>query len=58
MKPSSSELADAIMKLLASWSLREKMGSKGRKFVVDNFSWDVCAQKMLKVYREALAAVA
>jgi glycosyltransferase involved in cell wall biosynthesis len=58
MKPSSSELADAIMKLLASWSLREQMGSKGRKFVVDNFSWDVCAQKMLKVYREALAAVA
>ncbi len=57
MKPDSNALADAIMKLLASWSLRETMGNKGRKFVVDNFSWDVCAQKMLKVYREALAAV-
>ena len=56
-KPNSNELANAIMKLLASWSLREQMGSKGRKFVVDNFSWDACAQKMLQVYREASAAV-
>jgi glycosyltransferase involved in cell wall biosynthesis len=55
MKPDSNALADAIMKLLANWSLRETMGNKGRKFVVDNFSWDISAQKMLKVYHEALA---
>jgi glycosyltransferase involved in cell wall biosynthesis len=58
MKPDSNKLADAIMKLLASWSLREKMGSKGRKFIVDNFSWDICAQKLCQVYQEALAASA
>jgi glycosyltransferase involved in cell wall biosynthesis len=58
MKPDSGELADAIMKLLASWSLREKMGIKGREFVAEKFSWDVCAHKMLQVYREALASVA
>ena len=58
MKPNSRELADAVMKLLGSWSLRETMGSKGRKFVADNFSWDVCAQKMLKVYQEVFATVA
>jgi glycosyltransferase involved in cell wall biosynthesis len=58
VKPDSRELANAILKLLANWSLREKMGSKGREFVSDNFSWDVCAQRMLQVYREALAAVA
>ena len=57
-KPDSSELADAVMKLLASWSLRETMGSNGRKFVVENFSWDICAQKLYKVYQEAQAAVA
>jgi glycosyltransferase involved in cell wall biosynthesis len=56
MKPDSSQLAEAVMKLLANYSVREKMGSKGREFVSDNFSWDVCAQKMLKVYREAAAA--
>jgi glycosyltransferase involved in cell wall biosynthesis len=58
VKPDSRKLADAIMKLLASFSLREKMGRRGREFVVNRFSWDVCAKKMLQVYREALAAVA
>ena len=56
MKPDSNQLADAIIKLLANWSLREKMGGKGRKFIENNFSWDVCAQKLLQVYREAIAA--
>jgi glycosyltransferase involved in cell wall biosynthesis len=58
MKPDSRKLAEAIMKLLANWTLREKMGSKGREFVSHNFSWDVCAQRMMQVYREALASVA
>ena len=58
VKPDSRELADAILKLLSSWSLREKMGVKGREFVSNNFSWDICAQKMLQVYREALSTVA
>ena len=58
VKPDSRELADAILKLLPSWSLREKMGVKGREFVSNNFSWDICAQRMLQVYREALSAVA
>ena len=52
-KPDSHELAEAILKLLADPTLREKMGHKGRKFVSNNFSWDVCAQKMLQIYHEA-----
>ena len=56
-KPDSKELADAINKLLASKSLREKMGSNGRKSVEKSFSWDICAQKMLQVYQEAVASV-
>ena len=52
-KPDSRELAEAILKLLSDRSLREKMGHKGREFVSDNFSWDVCAQRMLQIYREA-----
>ena len=58
VKPDSRELADAILKLLSSWSLREQMGVKGREFVSNNFSWDICAQRMLQVYREALSPVA
>lgn len=57
MKPGSHELADAVMKLLRNESLRETMGSRGRRFVVDNFSWDACAQRMLRVYQEALESV-
>ena len=47
-------LADALLKLLTDKALREKMGSNGRKFVSENYTWDICAQKMLKVYHEAL----
>ena len=47
-------LADALLKLLTDKTLREKMGSNGRKFVSENYTWDICAQKMLKVYHEAL----
>ncbi|MFH1327250.1 MAG: glycosyltransferase family 4 protein [Candidatus Bathyarchaeota archaeon] len=53
VKPDSYELADAISYLLSNVSLREKMGRSGREFVKKNFSWDNCAQKMLKVYSEA-----
>ena len=54
VKPDSRELADAMLRLLSSFSLREKMGMKGREFVSNNYSWSVCARRMLEVYREAL----
>jgi len=50
----SDELADALLKLLSDESLREKLGANGRRFVMDNFTWDLCAERMLAVYREAL----
>jgi glycosyltransferase involved in cell wall biosynthesis len=53
IKPDNNLLAEAVMKLLASTSLREKMGIKAREFVSSRFSWNVCAQRMLQVYREA-----
>jgi glycosyltransferase involved in cell wall biosynthesis len=48
-------LADALLKLLSDKDLRDKLGVNGRSFVTENFTWDICAQKMLKVYREVLA---
>ncbi|UCD26150.1 MAG: glycosyltransferase family 4 protein [Candidatus Bathyarchaeota archaeon] len=53
VKPYSYELANAILHLLSKRSLREKMGHCGRKFVSENFSWDICAQRMFQVYCEA-----
>jgi len=53
VKPDSYELADAILNLLSNRSLREKMGRCSRKFVSENFSWDICAKTMFQVYSEA-----
>ncbi len=53
-KGSSDGLAEAILKLLSNPSLRQRMGEKGREFVQNNFTWDICAEKMLRVYHEAL----
>jgi glycosyltransferase involved in cell wall biosynthesis len=58
VKPDSRELADVILRLLSDRSLRERMGRRGRIFVSNNFCWDVCAQRMLQVYREALGDIA
>jgi glycosyltransferase involved in cell wall biosynthesis len=51
---STNEFADALLKLISDKILREKMGANGRRFVMENFTWDICTQKMLKVYYEAL----
>jgi len=51
----SDALADSLIKLLEDRDLRRRMGVNGRKFVVENFTWDISAQKMLTVYREVLA---
>ena len=53
-RDSPENLADAIMRLLSDKTLREKMGANGRKFVTENFTWDICALKMLDIYHEAL----
>jgi glycosyltransferase involved in cell wall biosynthesis len=51
----TEELADMIVKLLADRALVERMGLAGRAFVEENFTWELCAQRMLSVYREALS---
>ncbi|MCL2685865.1 MAG: glycosyltransferase family 4 protein [Candidatus Bathyarchaeota archaeon] len=48
------ELAEALLKLLGDASLRARMGVSGRRFVSERFTWEICAQKMLKVYQESL----
>jgi glycosyltransferase involved in cell wall biosynthesis len=49
------KLGEAILKLLSNQSLREKMGARGREFVLNNYTWDICAERMLRIYREALS---
>ena len=54
VEPQKSQLAEAILSLLSNKGLRERMGRSGREFVSNNFSWDICAQKMLQVYSEVM----
>jgi glycosyltransferase involved in cell wall biosynthesis len=48
-------LADRLLELLGDEGLRQKMGLAGRRFVTENYTWDLCAQRMLNLYKEALA---
>ncbi len=50
----SEDLAEALLQLLDNSELRQKMGHAGRQFVEKNFTWDICTQKMLKIYQETL----
>jgi glycosyltransferase involved in cell wall biosynthesis len=50
----TNEFADLLLKLISDKGLQQKMGSDGRRFVLENFTWDICAQKMLNIYHEAL----
>jgi glycogen(starch) synthase len=50
----TDDLADAMIRLLSDKNLRQKMGANGRKFVLEKYTWDICAEKMLTIYRELL----
>ena len=50
VEPDTTELANGISRLLSDKELREKMGNSARQFVTDNFSWDICADKMFQIY--------
>ena len=43
------ELANAVVRLLSDEEARVEMGKKGRKYVVENHSWDGVAGKILKI---------
>lgn len=50
---SPQDLANAIIRLLQDPELRKKMGENGRKYVVENRSWESVAQKVAEVCQEA-----
>jgi len=52
-RANSEMLAEAVLRLLSDAPLRLRMGTLGREFVLANYTWDICVEKMLKVYHEA-----
>ena len=49
-----SALADALLQILRSGDVQQKMGENGRKLVVDKYTWKGVANLMEKVYNEVL----
>ena len=53
---SSQEIADAIAKLLENKELRTAMGKNGRRYVVENRSWEIVGKKTARVCQEVVEA--
>ena len=55
--PSRNEtaIAERIIKLIEEPELRRKLGANGRKFVRENYEWNLCALKMEKIYESIFA---
>ncbi len=47
-------LSEAILKFLADPMLRAQFGDYAKKRVSEKFTWDICANGMLEVYKETL----
>jgi 1,4-alpha-glucan branching enzyme len=47
-------LGQAVLKFLADSMLRARFGGFATKRVLDKFTWNICANAMLEVYKEAL----
>lgn len=52
----SLKIADALIKLIKSQQLRERMGKKSRQLVVEKFSWDKIGQKYSQLFQKILAS--
>jgi glycosyltransferase involved in cell wall biosynthesis len=50
----SEELADAITKVLQETELGQQMGENGRKYVMENHSWESVARRVGEVCEQAL----
>lgn len=46
------ELANAVVKLISDENMRDAMGERGRKYVVENHSWDGVARRILEICDE------
>ena len=50
----AEELAEAIIKRLQDPELRKQMGENGRKYVIENHSWESVARRVAEVCQQAL----
>lgn len=51
---SPEELARAVVKLISDQNMQISMGEQGRKYVIENHSWDGVARKVLDICHEII----
>ncbi len=56
-KQNSMAAADKLLQMATNNALRERMGSKGRDFVVKNYEWGKCADQMEDLYKQVIRDV-
>jgi glycosyltransferase involved in cell wall biosynthesis len=49
------ELRDRLAQLLGDRALAARMGRRGRELLLEQFTWEACAQRCLAAYEELLA---
>jgi glycosyltransferase involved in cell wall biosynthesis len=49
------ELRDRLARLLGDRALAARMGRRGRELLLEQFTWEACAQRCLAAYDELLA---
>jgi glycosyltransferase involved in cell wall biosynthesis len=50
-------IANALINCLENPQQAKEMGSKARQFVFDNYTWDIAAKKLVKVYKHILSTI-
>lgn len=55
-RENKQEFAQAVEKLIADKNLRQKFGKTSQKIIQDQFTSEICAQKMLAIYEKAIKA--
>ena len=49
-------IADALINCLQNPQQAQQMGIKARQFILDNYTWDIVAQKLVQVYRQIIGS--
>jgi len=51
----AEQIGNALIKLLHNPSTAKEMGDRARQFILENYTWDQIASKMVAIYKQILS---
>jgi glycosyltransferase involved in cell wall biosynthesis len=51
----AEQIGNALIKLLENPARSKHMGDRARKFILENYTWDQVATKMVAIYKQILS---